>query len=52
MQILARECRGTYACFDLLIDEFMSGPFGFARAIPEVNFISVIFAEEGFDHRG
>ena len=40
------------ACFDLIIDEFMSGPFGFAGAIPKVNFISAIFAEEGFDCRG
>jgi len=30
----------------------MSGPFGFAGAIPEVNFIPAIFAKEGFDCRG
>ena len=49
MQILAREHKSTYVCFDLIINKFMSGPFSFARAIPEVNFISAIFAEEGFD---
>jgi len=36
----------------LIIDEFMSGPFGFAGTVPEVDFIPVIFAEEGFDCRG
>jgi len=38
--------------FDLIIDKFMSRPFGFAGAILEVNFISTIFTEEGFDCRG
>jgi len=49
MQILAGEYRDICAHFDLIINKFMSGPFSFAEAIPEVNFISAIFAEKGFD---
>ena len=49
MQILAGEYRDICAHFDLIINKFMSGPFSFAGAIPEVNFISAIFAEKGFD---
>ena len=42
----------TCACFDLVIDMLVSRSFSFARAVPEVNFVSVIFAEEGFDCEG
>jgi len=50
MQILAGEYRDICAHFDLIINKFMSGPFSFAGTIPEVNFISAIFAKEGFDY--
>jgi len=52
VQLLTGECRDTCICFDLIIDEFMFGPFGFARAVQEVNFIPTIFAEKGFDCKG
>jgi len=50
-QLLAREYRNTCVYFDLVIDEFIFGPFSFAGAVPEVNFIPAIFAKEGFDCR-
>ena len=51
IQDLAREYRDTCTCFDLIVNKLVLGSFSFARAIPEVNFIPVIFAEEGFDCR-
>jgi len=30
----------------------MSGPFSFAGAVPEMDFISAIFVKEGFDCGG
>ena len=49
MRFFAGECGGTRACFDLIIYEFMSGPFSSAGAVPEVDFVPAILAEECLD---
>ena len=51
MRFFAGEYRGTRACFDLIIYEFMSGPFGFAGTVPEVDFVPAVLAEECLDCR-
>ena len=48
----ADKCRSTYTCFDLIIDQFVSGLFSFSGAELKVDFISAVFAEEGFNGKG
>jgi len=44
VRFFAGENGGAFACFDLVIDKLMSGPFSFAGAIPEMDFISAILS--------
>ena len=44
MQFFAREDKGAFACFDLVINKLMLGPFSFAGTIPEIDFISAILS--------
>jgi len=52
MQFFARERESTSECFDLIINELMSGPFCFAGAIPEVDFVPAFLSKVGFNSRG
>jgi len=36
-------------CFYLVVNKFVSGPLSFAGTVPEVDGISGIFVEEGFN---
>ena len=49
MRLFTREGGGGCVCFDLVIYKFVSGPLGFARAVPEADIVPTIFAEECFD---
>ena len=48
MQVFARACGSAIRCLDLVVNKFVSWPLRFFWALPEVNGISVVSAEEGF----
>jgi len=47
VQFFAGKDRSAVIGFDLVIYEFVFGPLGFAGAEPKLNFVSVVFPEEG-----
>jgi len=49
VQFFAGKDRNAVIGFDLVVYEFVFGPLGFARAKPKLNFVSVVFPEEGVD---
>jgi len=49
VQFFAGKDRSAVIGFDLVVYEFVFGPLGFARAKPKLNFVSVVFPEEGVD---
>ena len=48
MRVFAGARGSAVRCLDLVVNDFVSGPLRFFWALPEVNGISVVPAEEGF----
>ena len=51
MQFFAGKDGSAVISFDLVVYEFVFGPFGLTRAKPKLNFVSAIFPEEEVDCR-